>query len=115
MDIVVADIPARFGMLLSRSWGSKIRGSIKLDLTYATIPVFGGEERRLYGESRVVKMVTKANGSTNSPIYGKEGEFSCLMLEEDENFLQETRICPLIHKNHMMERTHKKEMGLRYS
>ena len=48
MEIVVADIPARFGMLLSRSWGTKIGGSIKLDLTYATIPVFGGQERRLY-------------------------------------------------------------------
>ena len=44
MDIVVADILARFGMLLSRSWGTKIGGSIKLDLTYSTIPVFGGEE-----------------------------------------------------------------------
>ena len=47
IDIVVADIPARFGMLLSRSWGEKIGGSLKLDLTYATIPVFGGQERRL--------------------------------------------------------------------
>lgn len=42
IDIVVVDIPARFGILLSRSWGSKIVGSIKVDLTYATIPVFGG-------------------------------------------------------------------------
>lgn len=32
-----------FGMILSRSWGSKVGGSIKLDLTYATIPTFGGE------------------------------------------------------------------------
>jgi len=45
MDIVVADNHARFDMLLSRSWGSKIGGSIKLYLTYATIPIFGGEER----------------------------------------------------------------------
>lgn len=43
MDSVVANIPARFGMLLSRSRGSNIGGSIKLDLTYATIPEFGGE------------------------------------------------------------------------
>ena len=39
MDIVVVDIPAQFGMLLSRSWGTKIGGSIKLDLTYATIQI----------------------------------------------------------------------------
>ena len=42
MDIVVAHTPPRFGMLISRSWGSKVGGSIKLDLTYATIPTFGG-------------------------------------------------------------------------
>ena len=81
MDIVVANIPARFGMLLSRSWGTKICGSIKLDLTYATVPVFGGQERRLYRETRFVKMVTKADCSENSTIYNKEGDFSCLMLE----------------------------------
>lgn len=47
MDIVVADIPPSFGMLLSRSWCSKVGDSIKLDLTYAIIPTFGVEERRL--------------------------------------------------------------------
>lgn len=43
MEILVADIPARFGMVFYKSWRSKIGGSIKLDLTYAAIPVFGGE------------------------------------------------------------------------
>ena len=87
MDIVVADILDQFEMLLSRSWGTNIGGSIKIDLTYATIPVFGGEERQLYRESRFVKIVTKANGSINSPVYTKEGEFSCIMFDEDKNFL----------------------------
>ena len=50
MDIVVVDIPAWFGIFLSRSWGSKIRGSIKMVLEYYTIQVFGGEEIRLYRE-----------------------------------------------------------------
>lgn len=31
----------------TRSLGSKVGHYIKLDLTYATIPTFGGEERRL--------------------------------------------------------------------
>ena len=48
MDVVVADILACFGMLLSRSWGPKLRGVLKLDFAYVIIPVFGGEERRLY-------------------------------------------------------------------
>lgn len=71
MDIVVANIPPRFGMLLYRSWGSKVAGSIKLDLTYATFPTFGGKERRLYRESIFVKAMTLAKGSNNSPVYGK--------------------------------------------
>ena len=48
MDIVVADIPPRFGMMLSRYWCKKLGGSLQMDLSYATIPVFGGEFRRLY-------------------------------------------------------------------
>lgn len=70
-DIVVVDIPARFGMLLSRSWGSNIGASIKLYLTYATIPIFGGEERKLYRESRLVKIATNYDHQNNSLVYGK--------------------------------------------
>jgi len=51
MDIVVVDIPSRFGMLLSRSW-SKNQGTLQMDTTYANIPVFGGEFRRLYREKK---------------------------------------------------------------
>jgi len=50
MDVVVADIHARFGMLLSRSWGAKLGGVLKLAFSYVVIPFFGGEERRLYRE-----------------------------------------------------------------
>ena len=48
MDIVVADISPKFGMLLSRSWAKKVGGTLQMDLSYATIPVFGEEFRRLY-------------------------------------------------------------------
>ena len=40
MDIVVADIPPKYGMILSRSWGAKLQGNLQLDMYYATIPVF---------------------------------------------------------------------------
>ena len=46
MDIVVTDIPPRYGMLLSRSWGTKLQGSLQMDMSYATIPVFS-QTRRL--------------------------------------------------------------------
>ena len=47
MDIVVADVPPTFGMLLSRYCIKKLGGTLQMDLTYATILVFGGEHRRL--------------------------------------------------------------------
>jgi len=41
MDVVVAGIPPKYGMLLSRSWGSKLGGSLQLDMTYTMISIFG--------------------------------------------------------------------------
>ena len=37
MDIVVADIPPRFGMLLSRSWIRSLGGNLQMDFTYSTV------------------------------------------------------------------------------
>ena len=51
MDIVVADIPPKFSLLLSRSWSKRLGGTLQMDLTYATIPMFGGETKRLYREN----------------------------------------------------------------
>jgi hypothetical protein len=53
MDIVVVDVPPKFGMLLSRSWIKRFGGTLQMDLSYATIPVFGGEHRRLYKEAQL--------------------------------------------------------------
>ena len=47
MDVVVADIPPKYGMLLSRSLGAKLQGSLQLDMSYATTSVFG-HPKRLY-------------------------------------------------------------------
>ena len=46
MDVVVADIPPKFGVLLSRSWTSKLKGSLQMDMYYATIPILN--EKRDY-------------------------------------------------------------------
>ena len=43
MDIVVANISPKFGMLLSRSRAKKVGETLQMDLSRATIPVFGGE------------------------------------------------------------------------
>jgi hypothetical protein len=46
MDVVVVDIPPKFGMLLSRSRAAKLKGTLQMDMSYAAIPVFG-QYRRL--------------------------------------------------------------------
>jgi len=39
-NMVVVDILPKFGMLLSRSWAAKLRGTLRMDMSYATILVF---------------------------------------------------------------------------
>jgi hypothetical protein len=53
IDIVVVDVPHKFGILLSRSWIKILGGNLNMDLSYATIHVFGGEYRRLYREAQL--------------------------------------------------------------
>ena len=44
---VVVDTPPKFGMILSRSWDSNMKGTLQMDMSFATIPLFEGH-RRLY-------------------------------------------------------------------
>lgn len=67
MDAVVADIPPRFGMLLSRSWGATLKGTLQLILSYATIHVFG-QLRKLYHEKKMKYMITSKEKPINHPI-----------------------------------------------
>ena len=47
MDVIVVDIPPKFGVLLSRSWTSNLKGSLQMDMSYATILVQDGSRRLL--------------------------------------------------------------------
>lgn len=67
MDVVVADIPPRFGMLLSRSWGVKLKGNLQLDFSYATILVFG-KLRKFYREKKMKYMITSKEKPINHLI-----------------------------------------------
>lgn len=68
MDIVVAEVPPKFGMLLSRSWSAKLKGTMQMDFSYATIPVFN-QQRRLWRENRLKYMVSSKECPENHPIY----------------------------------------------
>ena len=73
MDVVVVDIPPKFGMLLSRSWEAKLKGALQMDMSYATILIFG-VHRRLYREKNLAYMVSSVARSNNHPIYSLDTE-----------------------------------------
>ena len=68
MDIVVADVPAKFGMFISRSWLARLKGTMQMDFSYATIPIFG-VQRRLYRENRLKYMINSKENPENHLIY----------------------------------------------
>jgi hypothetical protein len=75
MDIVVADIPLKFGLLLSRSWSKRLGGTLQMDLSYTTIPVFGGELKRLYRENQLAYIISDGKNSVNHPIFVLDTDF----------------------------------------
>jgi hypothetical protein len=81
MDIVVADVHPKFGMLFSRSWIKKLGGTLQMDLTYATIPFFGGEQRRLYREAQLAYIVSDEVDPTNHPIFSIDTDFGSSLLQ----------------------------------
>ena len=80
MDVVVTDITPKFGMLLSRSWEKRVGGTLQMDLSFATIPIFGGEYERLYREVQLAYLVSDSNNPANHPIYVVEENMGSCML-----------------------------------
>jgi hypothetical protein len=80
MDIVVADVPPKFGMLLSISWIKRLGGTLQMDLTYATIPLFGGEHRRLYREAQLAYIISDEANPTNHPIFALDIDLGSILL-----------------------------------
>ena len=82
MDVVVAVIPPRFGMLLSRSWVATLKGTLQLDFSYATIPVFG-QMRKLYWEQKMKYMITSKEKPINHPINYVHTDLESFVLYSD--------------------------------
>jgi hypothetical protein len=81
MDIVVVDVPPKFVMILSRYWIKRIGGTLHMDLTYATIPMFGGEHRRLYKEAHLAYIISDESDPTNHPIFSLDIELGAILLQ----------------------------------
>ena len=81
MDVVAADVPPKFGMLLSRSWIKILGGTLQMDLTYATIPVFRGEHKRLYREAQLAYIISDEANPTNHPIFSLDTDLGSSLLQ----------------------------------
>ena len=86
MDIVIADIPPQFGMLLSRSWGEKLKGTLQLEFSYATIPLFG-KLRKPYWEKKTKFMISSKEKPINHPIHVVHTDLDSFILYSDMNFV----------------------------
>jgi hypothetical protein len=84
MDVVIFDFPPKYGLLLSRSWGAKLGGSLQLDMTFPTIPVFGGKFTRLYRETRLAYTVSDPQNLNNFPIYIADQDLGNCILSFDD-------------------------------
>jgi hypothetical protein len=82
MDVVVEDIPPKYGILLSWSWGARLRVTLQLDMSYATVPVFG-QQRRLYRETLMKYMVCSQEKPHNYPIYSTHSNLDSFILYND--------------------------------
>jgi hypothetical protein len=88
MDMVVVDIPPKFGMLLSRSWAAKLKGTLQMDMSYATIPIFS-QDRWLYREVLLKYMVSSKMQPNNHPIYSINTEIDSSIFYNDLSFEEE--------------------------
>jgi hypothetical protein len=86
MDVVVAEVPTKYGMLLSRFWGTKLGGSVQLDMTYATVPIFGGKFTRLYRETRLAYTISDPQKTNNYPFYDADQDLVNYILSIDDDF-----------------------------
>jgi hypothetical protein len=87
-NMVVADITPNFSMLLSRSWATKLKGTLHMDISYTTIHVFG-QEIWLYREIILKCMVSRKTRLNNHPIYSVETKVSSSIFYNDLSFEEE--------------------------
>jgi hypothetical protein len=68
-------------MLLSRSWIKILGGTLQMDLSYATIPVFGVEHRRLYREAQLAYIISDEANPTNHLVFAFDIDLGSSILQ----------------------------------
>jgi ribonuclease HI len=108
MDVVVADITPKLGMLLSRSWATKLKGTLQMDMYYATMPVFG-QDKRLYREVNFKYMVRNKDNPNNHPIYSIDIDIGSSIFYNDLCFEEDDQIVSKDHKKGSVSEQNNKE------
>lgn len=90
LNIVFTDIPPKFGMLLSRSRCANRGGSLQMDMSYPTIPVYGAEHISFYREVIFMNTFFRVDQVRNHPIYVDDHDFGCFTLSSEN--LQNTQL-----------------------
>ena len=69
MDILVIDVPDKWGVLLFRKWGATLGGSIQMDWNYATVPAYEFSLVKLYAEKEKRYHVKNPKKLLNQCVY----------------------------------------------
>ena len=79
MDILVIDVPEKWGMFRSRKWDVDLGGSIHMDWTYATVPLFENTMVKLHSEKEKKHHVENPKNPSNEYVYHTNnlGNHSC--------------------------------------
>ena len=73
MDILVIDVPDKWGLLLSRKWDATLGGSIQMDWTYAIVPASEFSLVKLYYEKEKRHHVENPQRPLNEYAYHADG------------------------------------------
>jgi ribonuclease HI len=68
-------------MLLSRPWIKRLGGTLQMDISYAIIPVFWGEHRRIYKETQLSYIIIDEENLANHPIFAADTDLGTIMLQ----------------------------------
>lgn len=106
MDVVVADIPPSFGMLLSRSWGEKLKGTLQLDFSYTTIPGFR-QLQKLYRENKMKFMISSKDKPVNHSIHAVHTDLdSFIMFSDMDSVDEESQLVEISEVPNLMGNIH---------
>ena len=77
-------------------------GALQNDFSYGIVPVFGGQNRRLYREAQLAYIISDERNPTNHPIYSVDTDFGACILHIEESHLSSMQVrkpvCQIIEK-----------------